>query len=342
MNLTDRQTVLALSCFAVLWPATTGASFAQNPAGTTLSPGRVLHVAQVKLPDVPEQEQFRTISAAAPAVAPGDSVMIHDGVYRESVVVEKSGSADRPIRFEVAPTARVFVDGTDVITRWRSEKQDRDRIVSAAWPHRFMGWSRTMTHPDDDHHLLIGRAEQVFVQDYPLRQVLRRDRMERGTFFVDDKARRLYVWGSANEDLTERRVEASVRDSLWEGRGDFVHLRGVRFRHAANAAQQGAARFHGRGDVVEDCVFEQTNSCGATFLGPDQIVRRCTFQDNGQLGWGTNRAHNLRFADCVTRRNNAKDFDRGWEAGGDKICQSRQVLIERSRFEENQRLRRLV
>jgi hypothetical protein len=39
--------------------------------------------------------------------------------------------------------------------------------------------------------------------------------------------------------------------------------------------------------------------------------------------------------DCVTRRNNAKNFDRGWEAGGDKVCLSRDVLIERCRFEEN-------
>ena len=122
---------------------------------------------------------------------------------------------------------------------------------------------------------------------------------------------------------------------LWECRGDFVQLCGIRFRHAANAAQQGGARFHGRGNVVEDCIFEQTNSCGATFLGPDQVVRRCTFQDNGQLGFGTYRSHNLHFTDCVVRRNNTKNFNRGWEAGGDKLTFSRNVAIERSRFEEN-------
>ena len=87
--------------------------------------------------------------------------------------------------------------------------------------------------------------------------------------------------------------------------------------------------------MIEDCIFEQTNSSGACFLGSDQVVRRCTFQDNGQIGWGANRAHNLLVTDCVTRRNNIKNFDRGWEAGGDKICQSRGVVIEHSRFEDN-------
>ena len=70
-------------------------------------------------------------------------------------------------------------------------------------------------------------------------------------------------------------------------------------------------------------------------LGPDQVVRRCTFQDNGQVGWGANGAHNLLMSDCVTQRNNTKNFDRGWEAGGDKVCFSRGVVIQRCRFESN-------
>ncbi len=305
-------------------------------AGQASGPeGRVLHVSSEPLTGLSASQQFRTISAAAASVQPGDTVVVHDGLYRESVVVTRSGTAERPVRFVAAPLARVIIDGADAITGWRAEKERGERIFSVPWTHQFLGWSKTRTHPDDDHHLLIGRAEQVFVQDFPLRQVLQRERMERGTFFVDEQAGRLFAWGAGNEDLNTLRVEASVRSVSWDGRGDHVSVRGMRFRHAANAAQQGAAQFHGRGDVIEDCVFEQTNSSGAVFLGPGQVVRRCTFQDNGQLGWGANRAHRLLMTDCVTRRNNTKNFDRGWEAGGDKICQSRGVVIAHSRFEEN-------
>ena len=325
------------SCFGLaLLQLIIGASrAAEGPSRAAEPAGRVLHVAPVRLHDVPEKGQFRTISEAAKAVEPADTVVIHDGVYREGVVVAKSGTAARPIRFVAAPAARVIVESADLITGWHSEGRNGERIFSVAWPHTFIGWSKTRTHPSDDHHLLIGRAELVFVQDFALRQVLRAIASERGTFFVDEKARRLFAWGSANEDLNGLRVEASVRSLSWDGHGDFVHLRGVRFRHAANAAQQAAAQFRGRGDIVEDCVFEQANSSGACFLGPDQVVRRCTFQDNGQLGWGANRANNLLFTACVTRRNDTKNFDRGWEAGGDKICLSRGVVIEHSRFEDN-------
>ena len=50
--------------------------------------------------------------------------------------------------------------------------------------------------------------------------------------------------------------EASARQLLWHVKGDHVHLRGIRFRYAANMAQHGAARFEGDHGVVEDCVFE--------------------------------------------------------------------------------------
>ncbi len=39
--------------------------------------------------------------------------------------------------------------------------------------------------------------------------------------------------------------------------------------------------------------------------------------------------------DCLTTRNNTKNFARGFEAGGDKIVYTRDMIIERSRFIHN-------
>ncbi len=66
-------------------------------------------------------------------------------------------------------------------------------------------------------------------------------------------------------------------------------------------AQQAAARFAGRHNVIEDCVFESANSIGAAFLGAGQLVRRCTFERNGQMGWTANSAHNLLMTNSITR-----------------------------------------
>jgi len=297
--------------------------------------GRIWHVSQKALPGIAEGAQFPTISAAAARVEPGDTVLIHGGTYRERVVVEKSGTAERPIRFVAATGEHVVVTGADEIADW--EKADPERqIYRTPWPYDFITWSKNRTHPEDEYHVVIGRSEQVFVDGYLLHQVLSRDEMSRGTFYVDLDAKQLYVWGYSDEILGKRRrVEASTRDVVWELKGDYVQVRGLRFRYAANHAQQGAAQFRGDHNVIEDCVFERTNGCGAVFGGQDVVVRRCTFQDNGQLGFGAGRAHNLLMTGCTVRNNNTKDFDRGWEAGGNKIVFSRGVVIENSRFVEN-------
>ena len=77
------------------------------------------------------------------------------------------------------------------------------------------------------------------------------------------------------------------------------------------------------------------NSSGATFAAEGLVVRRCVFQNNGQLGFGANRAHDLLFSECVVRNNNVKGFSRGWEAGGDKLVYCRGAVLEKSQFVSN-------
>ncbi len=303
--------------------------------------GRTLHVSHTPLLLVGANTQFLTIGAAAEAVVAGDRVLIHAGVYRESVVIEASGSKEHPILFEAVQAASVIVTGADCIEDWKKADADSpDNIGVTDWPYRFIAYNKTMAHPDDDEHSLIGRAEQVFVDGYALQQVLRRGQMARGTFFADTKNKKLFVWLSNNARLADDpdsapQIEASVRGEIWQVLGDHVITRGIRFRYAANQAQRGAAQFSGRGDTVEDCIFERMNSSGALFSGPDQVVKRCTFQDNGQIGFSAVRAHQLQFGHCLVRNNNTKNFNRGWEAGGNKIVLTRGAVLANSRFIEN-------
>jgi len=298
--------------------------------------GKTWHVSGEILLDIDSQKQMRTIAQAAALVEPGDMVMIHSGVYREQVVIEKSGKPDNPVTFQAAAGAGVIMTGADRISEW-SQVPGEDHIYSTPWPHKFITWSKYNTHPDDDYHRLIGRCEQVFVNCYALRQVLERDKLARGTFYVDLDGERLCVWSSNNQDVSSRKVkvEASVRDTILAVRSNHVVIKGIHFRYAANRAQHGAVEFSGNHLTVEDCIFEYTNACGASFRGEDIAVRRCTFQHNGQLGFGASRAHKLRMTGCTVRNNNIKGFDRGWEAGGNKICLARGVVLENSTFIEN-------
>jgi hypothetical protein len=277
-----------------------------------------------------------TIARAAAKAEAGDTIIVGSGVYREKVIFDRSGLPDKPITLQAAVGADVVMTGADRLTEW-TETAGKDRIFSTPWPNRFIPWNPDGTHPSDDYHLVIGRCEQVFVNAYPLQQVLRRDQLARGTFYVDLDDKRLYVWSRDNQDIRggKRTVEASSRDSILVIKGDHVVVKGIRFRYAANRAQQGAVMFSGSHLTVSDCVFEYMNSGGAEFGGTDITVRRCTFQHNGQLGFGANRAHRLIMSDCIVRDNNIKGFDRGWEAGGNKICMTRGAVLENSTFVEN-------
>ena len=66
------------------------------------------------------ERPWRSISKAAETVQPGDSVVIHAGVYREHVRPGRSGTATAPISYEAAPGEEVVLTGADVITGWES------------------------------------------------------------------------------------------------------------------------------------------------------------------------------------------------------------------------------
>jgi hypothetical protein len=302
----------------------------------TCAEARLLHVSQKPLTGIPSDSQVGTISQAVMQLKPGDTMLIHGGIYRERVTIDKSGEPNGPITIRAAEGEHVVFTGADRIIDW-SPSQDGDRVYSTPWPHKFVAWNKSQAHPDDDYHRLIGRCEQVFIDGYPLHQVLERSKLSHGTFFADTQAQQLYIQPANNQDITgdKAMVEASTREWILVVKGNHVTVKGVRFRYAANHAQQGAVEFSGSHVTVEDCTFESTNASGAEFTGPDIMVRNCTFQHNGQLGFGANRAHRLRMTGCTVRDNNIKGFDRGWEAGGNKICMTRGAVLENSTFIEN-------
>lgn len=314
---------------------TTRSKIEANASASAEGP-RTWHVAPAELAGTPFDGQLRTISEAAKKAEPGDTVVIHAGVYRESVAVRKNGTKERPIRFQAGPGENVVITGADAIKSWRKETGSGN-VFSTPWPHRFIGWNKQGTHPDDDEHRMIGRCEQVVVAGYPLLQVLDHDGLRRGTFYVDLGAKKLYICPRDGADLSREPplVEASARQVLWHVKGEHVHLRGLRFRYAANMAQHGAARFEGDHGAIEDCTFESANSSGATFAAKGLIVRRCVFRDNGQLGFGAARAHDLLMSECTVINNNVKGFSRGWEAGGDKLVLCRGAVLERCQFLRN-------
>lgn len=287
-----------------------------------------------------EAAPWRTLQHAVDALKPGDTAVIGPGIYRERIELKRGGTAESPITLTAAPGARVVVTGADLLADGWTKVGGLDGAYSRDWSLRFpINGPDDLTHPADKEHELTGRAEQVFHSGRLLRQVLRREQLAPGTFHVDLSAKKLYVWlrDSANPAGTD--VEASKRMHWLAAAPGVSHLRvrGITFRYAANHAQRGAFTVaHGARDwIVEDCIFERANGPGATFTGDGHTIRRCDFQDNGQLGFGAWSCHQTRVQECGIYRNNAKGYSTAWEAGGTKITMSRGFVMERCRAVDN-------
>ena len=278
---------------------------------------------------------FLTIGRAVREVQPGDTVTIETGVYREAVRIETSGTPEQPIVFAAAPMAQVTVTGADQITDWQREPGDAN-VFSTAWPYEYTGWSSRRTQPDDDYHLMIGRAEQVHVDNYPLLQVLDRQHLARGTFFADLENKRLYIHDRTGQDIVKQRsvVEASVRQQLWVCQANHVRVRGLRFPYACNTAQMGGVSIEGDGNWLEDCIFEHLNGSGAVFVGTDIVARRCIFRDNGWTGFDVGLGHNFLMTECLCENNNTKNWNRNWGAVN-KLVLCRGAVVEKSVFRDN-------
>ena len=81
-------------------------------------------------------QPLRTISRAAELIQPGDVVRISSGIYREKVVIRRSGTNKQPIRFEAAPGASVVVTGADLLTGWRARRAVGAPTAASARPAR--------------------------------------------------------------------------------------------------------------------------------------------------------------------------------------------------------------
>ena len=254
------------------------------------------------------------------------------------MTVETSGTAERPIRFEAA-TGEHVVDhrrgrdpGMEEGAGGATSSAPRGRTASSSW-------SKAGTHPDDAYHRMIGRCEQVFVLGLSLapgprpgrpRQgdVLRRPRRRTDLRLPARRCRPLEGRAAARRGLGAAGPLGGQR-GVRPPPGPPIPLRGEHGPAGRGAVRGGPRRRRGlrlRVDELERRVAASPK---------DLTVRRCVFQENGQLGFGAARAHDLLFTECVVRNNNVKGFDRGWEAGGDKLVLCRGAVLEKSQFVGN-------
>jgi parallel beta-helix repeat protein len=285
---------------------------------------------------------FQTISHAADWAMAGDTVLIAPGIYRESVAITHSGTAEKPITFQAQKAGTAIITGADLLAVWIPVRDHPGQFISD-WPHDFIIDHNPDGSPVRDHGAPapVGCAEQILWEGHPLRMVMNADDLSPGCFWVDWQFHTLTVWLPGGIDARSAKIEGCARSYLISplerdnvfADARYIALRGLVFQNAANFAQRGGVIL-GTGWHADHCIVEGNNAGGMSLDGNEILVDHCIAQYNGFCGISGSGDDNT-IQDCIVRGNNWKGFPPGWEGGGGKFTNTHHLRVFRHTSYEN-------
>ncbi len=199
-----------------------------------------------------ENAPFLTINHAAQLAEAGDHVIVHEGVYRETVVPKNgSESADSPIVYRAAEGADVVIKGSEIVTGWVKEDNLWVITVEGDFFGRVNPFIQTVQYPTrvrtdtqfngtgwQLYGLDIARGN-VFLNEEPLKQVLDESELsEANTWYTDfDDDDNVTIWANfGTTDPNSQLTEITVRDR-WFAPTEIglkhIHVKGFTMMHAA-------------------------------------------------------------------------------------------------------------
>lgn len=267
-----------------------------------------------------EAAPFKTINRSLKGLKAGDTVLIKNGTYRESVRMDPKNSASgksyqEMITIAAAPGQQPIIKGSEVITGWKLHKDkiwytENAPAEPKALPILFC----------DDKRLDIigdygGKMMEMLLaiagNDYwKGRRGSKLEELEANTYFYDKDSKRLYVWLSDGSDPNKHTMEMTVRSGCGIG-VSYVRFSGLKIL-------QSSLGVGGSHNIVENCESSDGSWCGGGVGGEFNTLVNCKFNRNGNSGMGgSGRGHRL--INCETSYNNYLKIDAGWHSGGCKF-----------------------
>lgn len=245
---------------------------------------------------------FRTISRASEVAAPGDVIIVHEGVYREKVSPWRGGESDQErITYKAAEGENAEIKGSEVISGW--EHVD-DGVWKVSLPNEFFGDHNPYKIHIAGDWLVDGHwnhAGEVYLngkslyETDTLEEVMYPEAHERAL----DSVAALYTWYcESNDDTTtlwanfhgydpnSELVEITVRESCFypDATGiNYITIDGFHMSQAATQWAPPSAEQVGligtnwsKGWIIQNCTLHDSKCSGIT-LGKDR--------KSGHNGW---------------------------------------------------------
>lgn len=236
-----------------------------------------------------------SIGAAAELAKPGDTVVVHAGVYREWVNPPRGGTADAPITYQAALGADgryepVTISGAEPVTDWRPHA---DGVWTAVVPNTLFGERNPYTERIGGDWFFdqvnTWHTGEVYLDGKSMYESLTLDGVEHPEATADsfDREGSLLTWYcEAREDVTqiwanfgradpaEHEIEVNARTFVfWPAATgiDYLTVRGFTLTKAATqwapptALQEGLIGPHwSKGWVIEDNTITDSKNVGVS------------------------------------------------------------------------------
>ncbi len=249
-----------------------------------------------------EEKPFLTINRAAQILKAGEKVLIHEGVYRESVHPLNSGSGpSRMIIYEAVPGEKVIIKGSFAMKEenwkpgkgwvYRKHEPYTNKDIETdyqVWMYEFDGKEFMGYNPFGMMNILhdreylqyqkvkmdshFKRRGMIFVDGVPLTQVLRPVDLQKhpeGAFWTEHNGMKVHVRFPGGKDPSNAVAEATNKEQLFvpeEYGTAYIKIKGLHFLHCGNGfpiPQRGMVSSN-RGNhwIIENCTIEWANSLG--------------------------------------------------------------------------------
>jgi alpha-N-arabinofuranosidase len=194
--------------------------------------------------DGSRSKPFKTISAAAAVAHPGDTITVHEGVYRERINPPRGSASDKKrIVYQTATDEKVIIKGSEVVKGWKKQANDTWQV---SIPNSFFGDFNPYSNViSGDWFISKGRKHHtgsVYLNGHWLAEAETEDAVLKPAGktplwfgMVDDKNTTLWAqFKGANPN--KENVEINTRQSVFypEKPGmDYITVRGFTMEHAA-------------------------------------------------------------------------------------------------------------
>ena len=373
--------VLGLALALLSWTACAPSgktSYTGQPGSgqTSLPMGAIYHVDNVNpcAADTnpgTQAKPWKTIARAGTAkeLKPGDTVLIHSGVYREHATITVSGSPDKPITFAAAPNAKVVIKGSEIVTGkwermadtkevmtayhvpmtsiWRTKLGEEfftDKDFAGCYNDKSKRWVSQVFYQDSHPLQMIG-PDGVYKNNGPDKMIMMLnigkglDDMIPQSFFFNPADGYLYAYIGGIPDWYV--IEVGVRGFILTC--DKVHdviVRGLEMRHNRQPGGQWSAVSVGQSQrvLVEDCRVEWADFDGLS-VGSSKncVVRHCDLSNNGCMGMALGVTEDCTVEYCSFMRNDYRKFYGTWgvAAGSKNIPGNKRATFRHCEFAYN-------